>query len=182
MMINLSELRSLKKSFLFAIRGLIYCIKNERNMRIHIVVAANVILFSIFFDLTRIEYALLFLIIGLVLLCETINTAIEALVNLGAPSYHSLARIAKDVAAGAVLLVSVISVAVAIVLFGHPNKLFDTLIKIVNNPMLFSLFLLLIGGGIVFIFKGFKLNLTKKMKKTEEVKIYKPKKKSNFKF
>lgn len=175
MSLNKRELKGLLKSFTFAFRGLIYCIKNERNMRIHITAALIVLPFSFIYDLTRPEYAILILIMGMVMVCELINTAIETLVNLGSESYDSLARIAKDVAAGAVLMCAIAALMVAVALFGHKDKLLNTLIKISTTPYYLIFFIILILIGILFIFKGFKPNKGLNRKKKDEVKIYTPK-------
>ena len=174
MKISWSEFRSLKKSFSYAIRGVIYCIGNERNMRVHIAVAANVLLFSTICELDRLEYGLLFLTIGLVLMCEMINTSIETLVNLGSPAYHSLAKIAKDVSAGSVLVAAAVSVIVGLFIFLQTERLFAAFSKIFNSPLLIILFVIFIIGGFVFVFKGFRVKLPKKSEKVGKVKIYKP--------
>lgn len=173
MKLNNREIRSLVKSFLYAFRGLWYCIKNERNMRIHIVTAAIVLPFAFIYGLTRPEYAILITIMGLVMVCELINTAIEALVNLGSPSYESLARIAKDVAAGAVLMCALIAVGIAIALFFHPAKLWDAILCILTTPVYLIFFLLLITAGTIFVFKGVNRNMFSR-KSSEKVKIYYP--------
>lgn len=174
MKLNNREIRSLLKSFVYAFRGLWYCIKNERNMRIHIVTATIVLPFSFIYGLTGPEYAILIIVMGLVMVCELINTAIEALVNLGSPSYESLARIAKDVAAGAVLMCAMLSVGVAVALFLHPAKLLDTILCILTTPPYLILFLLLISLGIVFIFKGVNRKKILGKKSADKVKIYYP--------
>lgn len=86
------ERRALCKSFLYAFHGIRFCVKNERNMRIHLAVAVLVTAFSLVYGLTGTEYALLFLTMGAVLSAEAVNTAIEAVVNLESPSYNALAR------------------------------------------------------------------------------------------
>lgn len=180
MKISWSEFRSLKKSFSYAIRGVVYCVGNERNMRIHLAVATNMLLFAFIYKLSRVEYILLFIIIGLVLLCEMINTSIETLVNLGSPAYHNLARIAKDVAAGAVFVVSVISIIVGFILFGNLDRLFLAFSEIFSNPLLIVLFLGLLIGGFLFVFKGIKFKIPKKSTRIDKVKIYTPKNKNKF--
>lgn len=174
MKIENRELKGLLKSFVYAARGLVYCIKNERNMRIHITAAAIVLSFSFIYDLNRTQYGVLILIMGLVMVCELINTAMEALVNLGSDSYDSLARIAKDVAAGAVLMCSIAAVMVGVSLFGHPYKLLNALIKILTNPILIIYFVLLTTLGILFIFKVPKKRPHIK-NRNDEVKVYIPK-------
>lgn len=179
MKISWSEFRSLRKSFVYAIRGVLYCVGNERNMRVHIAVAANVLLFSTICELSGIEYGLLFFTIGLVLMCEMINTSIETLVNLGSPTYHTLARIAKDVSAGAVLVAAAVSVVVGLCIFLQTERIFSAFSKIFSNPLLIILFFVSIIGGLIFVFKGFKIKLPKKSEKIGKVKIYKPEKKNN---
>ena len=65
MKISWSDFRSLKKSFSYAIRGVVYCIGNERNMRIHLAVAVNILLFALVYGLSRTEYILLFVMMML---------------------------------------------------------------------------------------------------------------------
>ena len=179
---NFSEFRELKKSFWNAFKGLFYCVRNERNIRIHIVVAVFIFTFAFFFKLDRIEYAVLILAIGFVIFCEILNTAIEALVNLSSPYYDSLAKIAKDVAAAGVFLSSISAIFVGICLFAKKERLFKTLEIIFSDFRSISLFVLILVFGILFIFKNFKLKITRRVIGVEEVKIYKPKKNKNFKY
>ena len=174
------EIRNFRKSFTYAIRGFVQCVRTERNMRVHIVAAVVVILFSLIFELSKIEFGLLCITIGLIIVCEMINTAIETLVNLSSPSYHGLAKAAKDVAAGAVLFASIISIAVSCILFLKPKKLIKTFNEILTSPHLISIFSIIVVLGLIFIFKGFKVNLFIKSEYVDEVKIYKPKKKKKF--
>lgn len=140
------------KSFRYAFRGFVFAVNNERNMRIHIVVAILVAVFAFLYGLQTTEYALIFLCFGLVIAAEMFNTAIEALVNLETPSYDHLARIAKDVAAGAVLISAVMTALVAVCVFHDLDKLWNTIVLIATTPVLLISFLLLIGLGIFFIF------------------------------
>ena len=105
------ERRALCKSFLYAFHGIRFCV------RIHLAVAVLVTAFSLVYGLTGTEYALLFLTMGAVLSAEAVNTAIEAVVNLESPSYNALARVAKDAAAGAVLLTALAACGVGCCLF-----------------------------------------------------------------
>ena len=177
---NYSEIKQLKKSFLNAFKGFFYCIKNERNIRIHIVVGIFIFTFAFFFKLTLSEYAILTISIGLVVCCEIFNTAIEALVNLSSPAYNSWARIAKDVAAGGVFLSSLVAVCVGIFLFAKKDKLIKTIILIFSSWHIFLIFVFILVFGLFFIFKSFKLKIADKVIGAEEVKIYKPKNKKKF--
>jgi len=105
------------KSFKCAAKGTLYTIKNERNMRIHTVISFYVLLFSLFFHLSFVKYAVLFLTIGSVLTLEMINTSIEAIIDICSAEYNSVARIAKDIAAGAVMVSSVVAAFIGIMIF-----------------------------------------------------------------
>ena len=74
-------MKSFLKGFAYAFQGIIYCIKNERNMRIHTVAELYVLIFARFFAFTREEYALLLLTIGGVMSAEAMNTAVENLAD-----------------------------------------------------------------------------------------------------
>lgn len=178
---NYGEFRELKKSFLNAFRGVFYCIKNEKNIRIHIVMAIFIFTFSVFFQLSNVEYIVLILTIVMVIFCEIINTAIEALVNLSSPAYDSLAKIAKDVSAGGVFISSIGAIVVGFFLFAKKDKLTKTILYIFSNWRVFVIFLFIIIFGIFFIFKSFKFKISDKVMGVEEVKIYKPKKNKKFK-
>lgn len=111
------KIRNLIDSFNYAISGLIYALKTQRNMKIHFSIGSIVIITSLFMDFSKVELIILFFTICLVIITEMINTAIESTVDLYTRSYHPLARIAKNVAAGTVLIAAVNSMIVAYVLF-----------------------------------------------------------------
>nr|WP_283809152.1 diacylglycerol kinase [Tumebacillus amylolyticus] len=110
------------KSFSYAIEGMMHTLNTQRNMRIHFVVAFFAMLLALFLDLSKLELILLFFSIVLVVAAELFNTAIEAVVDLVTHDYHPLAKIAKDVAAAAVLLTAVHAVIVGFFVFS--DKLF----------------------------------------------------------
>lgn len=147
-----TKVRSLARSFRYAARGIVYCVKNERNMRIHLVVAAYVLIFSLFYEFSQTQYILLLLTICSVLFAETVNTAIEAIVNLETQSYDSLARIAKDVAAGAVFICAIFAAVVGIILFLKPATIVYIVHYLITNPFWGILFLLSIPASLIFIF------------------------------
>lgn len=149
-----NQTRALVKSFSFAFRGIRFCIKNERNMRIHLAAAFIVTAFSLVYKLEPVQYAVLFLAMGAVIALEAVNTALEALVNLASPAYHNLARVAKDVAAGAVLVAAGAAIIVGVCLFGQWARLTETVYFILQTPLLAAGFVLLAGCGIWFIFYG----------------------------
>ena len=90
-----------------AIEGILWAVKTQRHMLIHLIAAILVMIVALVLRLTLYEFALLCLAITLVIFAELVNTALEVIVDLVSPEFHPLAQRAKDVAAGAVLLASV---------------------------------------------------------------------------
>lgn len=100
-----------------AFSGIRYAIKTQRNIKIQLIIALIVIIASIYFKVTIIEAMFLSFATMLVIITEVINTAIEETVNLCTEKYHPIAKIAKDVAAGAVVLAALNAVIIAIFVF-----------------------------------------------------------------
>jgi diacylglycerol kinase (ATP) len=101
-------------SFKYAWAGISYSFQTQRNFRIHVSVCAMAIALSVFLHLQAVEIAVIGITSGLVLALELLNTAIESLVDLTVKqTYHDLAKIAKDCAAGAVLVSALVAVLVA---------------------------------------------------------------------
>ncbi len=90
-----------------AIEGILWAAKSQRHMRFHLFAAIGVLVLALFFRVTALEFTLLAFAVTLVLFAELVNTALEVVVDLVSPEYHPLARRAKDVAAGAVLIASI---------------------------------------------------------------------------
>ncbi|AFY36240.1 diacylglycerol kinase family protein [Calothrix sp. PCC 7507] len=112
---------SLFVSFRYAWAGIVYSFQTQRNFRIHVSVCALAIALSIFLQLPSVEIAVIGITSGLVLALELLNTAIESLVDLTVKqTYHELAKIAKDCAAGAVLVSALVAVLVAGILLLPP--------------------------------------------------------------
>lgn len=109
---------TLLESFRFASAGVFYVIRTQRNFRIHLVVTFCVVALGIWLGLSPDAWSMLFLTIGRVLIAEMFNTAAETLVDLASPDYHPLAKLVKDLAAGAVLLSALIAVVVGLLLLG----------------------------------------------------------------
>jgi diacylglycerol kinase len=107
-------------SFRFAFAGIAYLFRTQRNARIHAVIAVIVCLLAAWLRVTRVEWAILVLSIACVLILEGLNTALEAVVDLASPQLHPLARIAKDVTAGMVLIAAIASVIVGLLIVGPP--------------------------------------------------------------
>ena len=144
-------MKSLLKSFLFAINGIKICIKGERNFRIHTVATFYILLFSLFYDLTKIEYALLLITIILVMFAEMVNTAVEYAIDLESQSYNMLAKNAKDVAAGAVFLASLGAVIMGIILFFDIEKFKEIFNFFLDKPLIFILFIVSIIPAVLYI-------------------------------
>ncbi|QPC46921.1 diacylglycerol kinase family protein [Mangrovibacillus cuniculi] len=103
---------SFKRSFGYAITGVWYGLKKERHMQFHIAATISVTILGLLTRITLAEWRTIWLSIGLVISLELVNTAIEKCVDLVTQEYHPIAKIAKDVAAGAVLVAATVSVLV----------------------------------------------------------------------
>ena len=104
-------------SFTYPIKGLKYAYKNEQNLVVDVGIALIVIILGFIFRVNKVEWAILFLTIGLVISCELVNTAIEAVVDLVTQDYHPLAKVAKDTSAAAVFVFAIIAVIVGLIIF-----------------------------------------------------------------
>lgn len=111
---------SFRASFSFAIQGIVHALKKERNMKFHAAAAAAVFIAAALLNLELVRWLFLLLAVTLVISAELMNTAVEAVVDLVSPEAHPLARIAKDTAAGAVLVCAVFAAVVGIIVFYGP--------------------------------------------------------------
>lgn len=109
--------KKLAASFKFAFEGLFHALSHNQNLRIHFIITIIVILASIFFRVNPFEMGILGVMILLVISAEMINTAIEEMVNLIANDHRKEAKIAKDVAAGMVLVTALGSIIVGVLVF-----------------------------------------------------------------
>lgn len=142
------------ESFQYALEGIVYALTTQRNMRIHFTVAFSVMLLSLWLGVNRWEALLLFVAIALVIVTELFNTAVEALVDIATEQYHPLAKIAKDVAAGAVFLTAGLSIAIGITVFiPYVLALVDgTLVEEFSNPNVGVVFVLgMVLFGTIFL-------------------------------
>ncbi|MFJ7933623.1 diacylglycerol kinase family protein [Sporosarcina sp. NPDC096371] len=110
-------MRKFFKAFHYAWSGIVYGIKAERNVKFHLFATVVVILAGLFTGLSSIEWAIVLLLIGGMLSLELINAAIERTVDLCTMERHPLAKQAKDLAAGGVLIYAVISVVIGWMIF-----------------------------------------------------------------
>ncbi len=150
-------MKALAKSFVYAWQGLIYCLHNERNMRIHLAFSLymySYLLFYDFFELSRLEFAVIFIANAIVMMGELINTAVETTINLVEKKYNKMAKIAKDTAAAGVLVSAVFAVAIGVALLWQPEafaKLYDYYYE--NTLMLLCLIASL-AASAVYILAG----------------------------
>ena len=113
----------LVESFNYAVEGIIHVLRTHRNMRIHFAAAAAVLILALWIGVDRIELVVLLLAIAFVLIAEMVNSAIEAAIDVATSSFDPLAKLAKDIAAGAVLIASINAIAVGYLVFsGHVNE------------------------------------------------------------
>lgn len=104
--------------FGYAFQGLWYALRTQRNARVHAVVALLVTISALLLHVSSLEFALLYVAIAGVFIAEMFNTVIEICVDLAKPEYHPLAKIAKDVAAGAVLVSALLAVVIGLFVLG----------------------------------------------------------------
>jgi len=109
--------QSLFQSFNVATEGIVHAVRTQRNLSIHFAIAIAVLVAAIGFGATKLELAVLLLAITFVLIAELVNTAVEAAVDVASTSFDPMAKIAKDIAAGAVLVAALNAVAVGYLVF-----------------------------------------------------------------
>jgi diacylglycerol kinase (ATP) len=104
-------------SFNYAFEGIIHVLRTQRNMRLHFLVAFVVMVVALIVNVTKLELIALLLSIAFVLIAEMLNTAIEAAIDIATTSFDPMAKLAKDIAAGAVLIAAGNAVAVGYLVF-----------------------------------------------------------------
>lgn len=108
----------IQKSFGYAFEGIFTCIKKERNMKIHCVMTVLVVIAGFVLNLSAVEWCICLSLFGLVMALELVNTAVEAVVDLVmGDKRHPLAKIAKDTAAGAVLIAAIMAAIAGCIIF-----------------------------------------------------------------
>src|SRR5699024_5344644 len=129
--------RSIIDSFNYAISGIITSIKTERNMLIHYTIAIGIVGLSLFFDFSKLEFLILLLTTTLVVVAELINTAIEKTVDMITKDFHPVAKIVKDISAGAVLISAINDMIVGYLLFFDRLNDFTAILlfKIKRSPV-----------------------------------------------
>jgi len=110
-------MRHIVKSFKFAADGIKEALQSEKNMKVHSLLMVLAIALGIVLKLSSVEWAILTITIGLVLISEFINTSLEQIVDLVSPEKQEKAKIAKDVAAAGVLVSAIVAVLIGALLF-----------------------------------------------------------------
>ena len=146
----------MKKSFSFAIKGLVSCIRTERNFRIHLVTALYVTVFSFIMQLTREEWAAVTLCIGAVMGAEIFNTSIEKLCDVLHPQRSEIIGLVKDMTAGGVLMFAAASAVIGAVVFIDGDKWRRLFEFIMAKPALAVLIAVSVPFAVFFIFRRFK--------------------------
>ncbi len=108
---------SVFESFNFAFEGIIHVLRTQRNMRIHFAIAVGVLVFALIVDVTKLELIALLISITFVLIAEMLNSAVEAAIDIATTEFDPMAKLAKDVAAGAVLIASTNALVVGYLVF-----------------------------------------------------------------
>ena len=109
--------KKLMNSFKYAFEGILTSMKTEKNMKIHIIVMILVIIFGIMLNIDKTEWIICIILFGFVISLELINTSIENTVDLITTEKNPKAKIAKDIAAGAVLIAAITSVIAGLIIF-----------------------------------------------------------------
>jgi len=144
------------ESFNFAIEGVIHVLRTQRNMRLHFAAAVAVIVVAVAVGVSKIELSLLLVSIAFVLVAEMINTAVEGTIDAATTSFDPMAKLAKDIAAGAVLIASVNAVAVGYLVFAGKaaDKTADVLDRVRSAPAQITLVALVLTVIIVIATKA----------------------------
>ncbi len=149
--------RKMIDSFNYALDGIIFALRTQRNMRIHLLIMILLILLSINFNLSRTDIMALTFCVTLVFVTEMINTAIESAIDLFTREYHELAKIAKNVAAGAVLISAINATLIGYLVFidklmAHSKQTVESIRTITTH----QIFIVLVLVMIMVIFVKFR--------------------------
>jgi diacylglycerol kinase (ATP) len=148
---------SIFDSFNFAFEGIIHVLRTQRNMRVHFAVAVIVLVAGLWTGVTKLELIALLLAIAFVFITEMINSALEQAIDVATTSFDPLAKLAKDVAAGAVLIATVNAVAIGYLVFSgevsdRSTRLLD---RLRDAPAKLTLIALVLTILIVIATKAF---------------------------
>ncbi len=122
---------SLLESFNYAFEGIIHVLRTQRNMRIHFLLAVIVLIAALVTGVNKLELVALLIVIAFVLIAEMLNTAIEGAIDVSTTSFDPMAKLAKDIAAGAVLIATVTAVAVGYLVFA--DRIRDPSLRLLDS-------------------------------------------------
>jgi diacylglycerol kinase (ATP) len=144
-------------SFNFAFEGIIHVLRTQRNLRIHFAVAFAVLVLALVVDVTKIELIVLLLSITFVLIAEMLNSAIEAAIDIATTSFDPMAKLAKDIAAGAVLIATANALVVGYLVFANKvaNRSADLLDRLRHEPAELTLVALVLTIIVVIATKAY---------------------------
>jgi len=148
---------SLLESFNFAFEGVIHVLRTQRNLRIHFAIAAAVLVAAVSVGVARLELMALLIAISFVLVAEMLNSALEAGIDVATTSFDPLAKLAKDIAAGAVLIATVNAVAVGYLVFSDKivNRSSRLIERLADAPAELTLIALVLTIIIVLATKAY---------------------------
>ena len=146
----------LLESFDHAMRGLMLCVRQERNFRIHLIVGFLVLFGSIFLDLSLVEFYVLLLVVAAVLTLEMINSALERFSDLVNPEHNRRIREIKNITAACVLVSSFTAIVIGYLILGAhlPLKTSAALKAIAHSPWYLTVIGILATVGLVFVLKS----------------------------
>ncbi|MBE6784019.1 MAG: diacylglycerol kinase family protein [Ruminococcaceae bacterium] len=146
-------MKGLLKSFVYAGNGILWCLKNERNMRAHFSLCVYMYAYLLcydFFVVSKTQWAIILLVNALVFSLEIVNTAVEKAVDMVTVEKHPLAKISKDAAAGAVLVSAIFAVVIGIVILYQPQA-FSAMFQYYKENI-YMLFILAASLVVTFAF------------------------------
>ena len=112
-----SKNKNIINSFKYAFQGILVSLKTEKNMKIHMIIMLLVMIAGMIFKISKIEWMICILLFVIVIAGELLNTSIETIVDMIMPEKNEKAKIAKDVAAGAVLVLAIGAVIIGFIIF-----------------------------------------------------------------
>lgn len=141
-------------SFYHALEGIFNALRKELHMRIHIAFMVMIMIFASFYEISKSDWAVLVMICGAVISAELLNTAIERAVDTATKEFSDTAKLAKDAAAGAVLILACAAVAIGFCLFGDFEKIKITLNSIFVSPLRLLIYVAACAVSVLFIIFG----------------------------
>lgn len=145
------------KGFGYAFRGIAFGVINERNMRFHVSIFIYMMFFLLhydFFEVSKTQFAIILMMSSLVMAGELFNTGIERAADAATLEKNEFVKIAKDAAAGAVLVLAIFSVAVGIIILYQPSAFSEMFCYFKNNPLYIAVLAVTLILDGIFILSG----------------------------